>query len=147
MDELQAEERFQRLNRLANDLLDVSVSFVGFLTSGERRFHHSLVLDVGATAHVDVFIDYTLRQDDIFSISDAANDARFSAESLVAASPFIRFFAGIPLLSKNGTAFGAFCVMDPEPRILRAWERRAFKELAFIAEDMHTLSALEFSAC
>lgn len=61
---------------------------------------------------------------------------------MVTGAPFIRFYAGIRLMYQ-GRAFGSLCVIDTEPRILRAHERQALEELAALATDILSLQLLE----
>ena len=64
-----------------------------------------------------------------FVIDDTWKDARFASNPLVVAPPYIRFYAGFPLIV-NGEAIGALCVMDDRPRVLGAEERERLQELA-----------------
>ncbi|MET3805693.1 diguanylate cyclase (GGDEF)-like protein [Nakamurella sp. UYEF19] len=48
-------------------------------------------------------------------IPDARNDPRFSGHSRVVPAGGLRFYAGVPLTSSDGTVFGALCAWDSVP--------------------------------
>ena len=48
--------------------------------------------------------------------TDARADPRFATNPCVVGPPYIRFYAGVPLLDRAGYALGALCVMDSVPR-------------------------------
>jgi GAF domain-containing protein len=47
----------------------------------------------------------------------------------------IRFYAGCPLLDGEGYPLGTLCILDREPRKLRAHEVRAMLELSALASE------------
>jgi len=61
-------------------------------------------------------------------VEDATRDARFAANPLVTGPLHVRFYAGVPLVDANGQPLGTLCVLDREPRRLRAREIRALQD-------------------
>ena len=51
-----------------------------------------------------------------FVVSDTRRDQRFSGNPLVMFAPHIRFYAGVPLIDRQGYPLGALCVIDSRPR-------------------------------
>ncbi|WP_210530397.1 GAF domain-containing protein [Rubellimicrobium arenae] len=62
------------------------------------------------------FCDYTIRTDEVLVVPDATIDPRFASNPLVQGEPFIRFYAGAPLIYVGGVRLGAFCILDTKPR-------------------------------
>lgn len=52
----------------------------------------------------------------ILVVPDLAEDSRFSDRPYVQASPFNRFYAGVPIRSPRGIDIGVLCVFDDKPR-------------------------------
>ncbi len=48
-------------------------------------------------------------------VPDARRDARFRGLATVTGAPFIRFYAGMPVVDASGFAMGALCVGDTAP--------------------------------
>jgi len=57
-----------------------------------------------------------LRPGEPLVILDARQDERYASIPTVKNAPFIRFYAGIPLVNRAGYALGALCVVDTVPR-------------------------------
>ena len=57
---------------------------------------------------------------------------------LVTGAPYIRFYAGVPLLSPEGYKLGTFCIIDskPRPEGLSLNEKQNLRELAAMAVDL-----------
>ncbi len=51
-------------------------------------------------------------------VEDASRDDRFSHLPQVRGEPHIRFYAGVPLVTREGQAIGTICIADTEPRRL-----------------------------
>ena len=81
-------------------------------------------------------------RDDTLVIEDIARDPRFAGNPALQAAR-IRFYAGAPLRTASGHVIGALALLDHEPRILSASERRllemmAADVMAFIASQSAT---------
>lgn len=64
-------------------------------------------------------------------VLDATADPRFSAQPFVVGEPFLRFYAGVPILL-GGQAVGTVCVFDVKPR--KDVEPASLKQLHHLAE-------------
>eukprot|EP00891_Asterochloris_glomerata_P002072 jgi/Astpho2/2072/Aster-00566 len=57
-------------------------------------------------------------QIELLVVPDATKDVRFMNNPFVTGPPFVRFYAGCPLVVSSGYRLGAMCVMDQAPREL-----------------------------
>jgi adenylate cyclase len=57
-------------------------------------------------------------------------DPRFDRSPLATRDPFCRFYCGMPLITDQGYALGALCVMDVKPRQLSFEQIEALRRLA-----------------
>jgi GAF domain-containing protein len=75
------------------------------------------------------FCAHAVLQPDIMVVRDATVDERFSGLPVVIGDPFVRFYAGVPLVSPDGFALGVLCVLDTEPRDLSDRQADALRAL------------------
>lgn len=74
--------------------------------------------DLEGTPRSDAFCDHLIRCDGVLVVPDARRDARFASNPLVTGRPFVRFYAGAPLVFTREIRLGGLCLLDPEPREL-----------------------------
>jgi GAF domain-containing protein len=94
--------------------------------------------DLEQTPRSVAFCDVTIRSDDVLVVADARQDPRFASNPLVTGEPFIRFYAGAPLVYLQQIRFGALCLLDPEPRGFSLGDRA---ELTLMADEVVSLIA------
>ncbi|MDQ8021444.1 MAG: EAL domain-containing protein [Moraxellaceae bacterium] len=92
------------------------------------------------------FCAHAITQDDVMVVPDARLDDRFHDNPLVTGDANLRFYAGVPLLSPEGHALGALCVIDGKPHEdFSAEDRQRLRELAKMASDRLELRRVELS--
>jgi len=96
-------------------------------------FKSKLGVEVKETPRECSICAHAIQQRDLFIVSDTLEDSRFRENPLVTAEPYIRFYAGTPLVNEDGFALGTLCVLDREPRQLDAEQKEAINALGRLA--------------
>ncbi|SEQ34516.1 diguanylate cyclase with PAS/PAC sensor [Faunimonas pinastri] len=130
-------ESLDRIARLAATLLNTPTGFVSLVGIDELRLtgRHGIELE---TVPRDVsFCAHTITGDGLLVIPDTQKDPRFAENPLANGDDAIRFYAGAPLVSREGgQPLGALCVTDSVPRPkLDATDRAILKDLAALVVD------------
>jgi signal transduction histidine kinase/ActR/RegA family two-component response regulator len=107
---------FQDLVGLAQTLVCSKMAFMSLVEENRQWFKASVGLDAKETPRNIAFCDLAIRSNEVLVILDAANDPRFADNPLVTGPPYIRFYAGAPIIDSDGFALGTICLSDPEPR-------------------------------
>lgn len=127
------EARFDRVVRLAAAVTGSPIALVSLLTAQRQWFKARVGLAAQETPREWAFCSHAIMHDGAFVVEDTATDERFRDNPLVRGDPHIRFYAGVPLRDRAGNALGTLCVIDREPRKLRATELQGLLDLAEIA--------------
>lgn len=121
----------QDVAEAAAEILGAPIALVSIVDTDHQFFPGNVGLaDCRSTSRDVAFCAYTILGNDLFEVPDAAVDPRFSDNPLVTGSPFIRFYAGVPLTTDDGTRIGSLCVIDTEPRHLSEADRKNLSVLA-----------------
>ncbi len=129
-----ADERFDRVTRIAHELFGVPIALVSLVDEHRQWFKSSVGLDVSETSREVSFCGHAILGDEVFVVSDAASDRRFDDNPLVLEAPNIRFYAGCPLKSTRGSKLGTLCVIDRKPREFDSRDKRVLQDLAAMVE-------------
>ena len=130
------EAEFDHIVRLAADIFQVPTALVSFVEEDQQFFKARLGFDACETSRDVSFCTHALMSDDVLVIPDARADERFASNPLVTGHPFIRFYAGAPVVTLGGQRLGSVCVIDTEPRApLTNREQTILQGLAKIVVD------------
>ncbi|HVR42840.1 MAG TPA: response regulator [Thermoanaerobaculia bacterium] len=125
----QPEPRFDDLARLAAEICGVPFAVVGLVDEKSEWFKSRVGIPLAEVPRDGGFCAETIRVEGSLVVDDAAADARFTANPLVASAPSIRFWAGVPLVW-NQQPIGALGVMDRHPKSLSAAQMKALAVVA-----------------
>jgi diguanylate cyclase (GGDEF)-like protein len=129
-----AEERFDRVTRLAQRLFDVPIALVSLIDEDRQWFKSNQGLDATETPRDVSFCGHAIVDEGVMHIADATTDDRFSDNPLVQGEPRIRFYAGCPIAGPGGSKLGTLCIIDREPRALSEDDKDALRDLAEMVE-------------
>ncbi len=129
-----AEEKFDRITRLCCRIFDVPIALVSLVDSNRQWFKSCQGLDVRETSRDISFCGHAILGSDVFVISDTSKDARFADNPLVTHDPHIRFYAGYPLQSLNGSNLGTLCIIGREAKEFTQKDIEALSDLGYIIE-------------
>jgi len=77
------------------------------------------------------FCTYTIsEEDDFFEVEDTLKDKRFRNNPMVQFEPYLRYYAGTPLVTSKGYRVGTLCVGDIKPNHLNEHQIFALKVLS-----------------
>jgi diguanylate cyclase (GGDEF)-like protein len=129
----QAEERFDRVTRMAKRMFGVPIALVSLVDENRQWFKSCIGLSLSETSREMSFCGHAILGSEVFIIRDAIEDERFADNPLVLNDPNIRFYAGCPL-TVNGHRLGTLCIIDQVPRDFGHDDIDALKDLASMVE-------------
>ncbi len=129
-----AEERFDRLTRLATKLFNVPVALISLVDSDRVWFKSAQGLSASESPREISFCAYAILDTKAMIVPDTFKDERFKDNPFVKGEPHIRFYAGHPLTGPKGHRLGVLCLIDDRPRELDENDLSAFSDLAALVE-------------
>lgn len=132
----EAEPALDRITALAARLFAVPIAAVSMVDSDRTWFKSCVGVDVRESSRDDSFCAHAILTPEPTIVEDATLDDRFAANPFVTGNAKIRFYAGIPLTSRDGHCLGSLCVVDVRPRQLSALELSTLTDLARMVEDL-----------
>ena len=128
---------------LAAELCGTPMAAITLIDSDRQWFRAQIGSTFSHQPRALAFCSHTILDDRVMVVADAIADDRFHDNEFVVGAPNIRFYAGAPLMSHDGHAIGALCVLDRQPRTLEPWQTNALQVLARQAASQMRLAALE----
>ena len=111
-----AEDRFDRITRLAAEVFRVPIAYVAFI-EGDRQWFKSRFGRCPAETTRDIsFCRYTILRNEPLVMPDVREHPIGRDHPMVVGEPHIRFYAGVPLAGPRGKNIGTFCLVDFKPR-------------------------------
>ncbi len=125
------EAAYDDIVTLAALICDAPIALVTLIDRDRQWFKASTGLDDSSTRRDEAFCNHAIaKPNQMMEVPDAHDDPRFTGNRLVTGPLGIRYYAGIPLVSPKGAAFGTVCVLDRQPRFLDARQKEGLAALA-----------------
>ena len=127
---------FDEMTLLATHVFGTSMALISLVDDGRQWFKSRIGMAVRETPRSQAFCAYALHSTEPLIVFDTLQDIRFADNPLVTGSPGLRFYAGAPLITKEGLCLGTFCVLDAAPRAafdaVQVTQLRHFARLAMM---------------
>ena len=126
------EAAFDEITELAAEILQCPASFIEFMDGDRQWFKakYGLPEEYTETPRDIAICSHTICQSDLLLVPDLSEDDRFSNNPLVSSAPNVRFYAGMPLITPNGSAIGTICTVDFERREISISQQEALRRLS-----------------
>jgi len=125
-----SEQVFDDFTALAAMICEVPIAIISLVDETRQWFKSRVGIRRRHTPRDISFCTHAILQTNPLIVADATKDPRFARGPLVTRPPYIRFYAGFPLINPEGYALGTLCVVDRRPRRLMVWQAKAMAVLA-----------------
>ncbi|SEI37542.1 GAF domain-containing protein [Dyadobacter koreensis] len=133
------EQEYDDITRLASEICQTPISLISLLDDTRQWFKSNRGLQVRETPIEYAFCSHAISNpNEIFIVPDSRKDPRFSENPLVTGEPYVIFYAGVPLVDRNGFPLGSLCVIDNDTKELTEEQLLALRVLA-----RHVVNLLE----
>ena len=123
---------FDDIAHLAAHICQTPISLISLVDTNRQWFLSQNGIQACETSRDASFCAHALIGTEILIVEDTQKDARFARNVMVTGEPFIRFYAGAPLLTSDGYALGTLCVVDRVSRTLTQEQKSALVSLSHL---------------
>jgi two-component system cell cycle sensor histidine kinase/response regulator CckA len=124
------EQSFDDITRLASFICQTPIAQISLIDEHRQWFKSEFGIRLIETARANSLCTHAIQGHDLLIVPDLALDARFSDNPKVTGDAGFRFYAGAPIVTAQGHALGALCVVDHVPRELTPEQQQCLRMLS-----------------
>jgi len=127
------ESRYDEITLEAKRYFNVPVALVSLIDADRQWFKSCQGLDVSETERDISFCGHAINHDEVLYVPNTEEDLRFRTNPLVTGEPYIRFYAGAPLIMSENLRLGTLCIID---RVSREFDEDQLAVLRRLADQV-----------
>ncbi|MEO1446455.1 MAG: diguanylate cyclase, partial [Cyanobacteria bacterium J06635_11] len=125
------ESAYNEIVELVAHICQAPTALVSLIDANRQWFKAKVGLeDITESPRDIAFCAHTIQNTALMVVEDTHESPLFRDNPLVTGPPYIRFYAGAPLLTPDGYALGSLCVIDYQPRQLSDSQLQALEVLS-----------------
>lgn len=124
------EQVFDDLAFLAAQICGTAIAVINLIDSKRHWFKAKIGLDVQQMPRDIGFCPFCIEKGDALIIPDTLADKQYACDPVVTSEPYVRFYAGVPLITPSGEAIGTVCIVDSQPRQITLEQLEALKAIS-----------------
>ena len=124
------EQAYDDLTNLAAQICQTPIALVSLIDTDRQWFKSHHGLDTRETPRDVAFCSHAILDDNVFIIEDSSKDEKFHDNPLATGAPYVKFYAGAPLVTNDNLRLGTLCVIANEPRTITRAQINALQALA-----------------
>ncbi|MEN9877521.1 MAG: hypothetical protein RLZZ158_560 [Cyanobacteriota bacterium] len=121
---------YDDLGEIARCIAGTPIGLISLVDENRQWFKTCLGLGTKETPRSISFCGHTILNKQALIIPDTLQNPDFVDNPLVVGEPYIRFYAGFPLVSNSGLSIGTICVISPSPQTLNPSQQIGLNLLA-----------------
>jgi len=129
------DEGFDRIVRLIKQIFAIDIGLVSLIDAHRQWYQACSGFAGDEVPREDTFCRYVVDYEEPVIVQDTTRDPRFAQHPAVTGESHVRFYAGVPLMTKAGHIIGTVCAIDRRPRSFGARDLAILEELAGAAMD------------
>ena len=111
-----AEVAFDRITTLAARLFKVPTVLISLVDESRAWFKSGVGFEAREVPRDATICSLAVLSDEPLIVPDTQLDDRFACNPFVLCEPGLRFYAGAPLIDRDGFNLGTLCLLDTVPR-------------------------------
>lgn len=125
------EKDYEDITFIASVICEAPIALISFVDKDRQWYKSHLGVSESETPREYSFCSHAINSsNEIMIVEDSRKDARFQDNPFVTGAPNIVFYAGVPLVNRNGYGLGTVCIIDTKKRTLTERQVKALKILS-----------------